>query len=60
MRFQEIILFIIYKCDNYVLYNRPDMGWEPVWHGLWIKQGGISEKISRDVKQVPQKLKYSE
>ena len=23
------------------LYYRPDMGWEPVWYGLWIKMAEL-------------------
>ena len=28
------------------MYYRPDMGWEPVWHGLWINKVELTQKIS--------------
>ena len=31
------------KCN---VYYRPDMGWEPVWYGLWINKVELKQKIS--------------
>ena len=33
------------KCN---MYYRPDMGWEPVWYGLWINKAELTKKISRN------------
>ena len=43
-------LYLLYsknmlKCN---LYYRPDMGWEPVWHRLWINKAELKQKISRN------------
>ena len=26
------------------MYYRPDMGWEPVWHGLWINKAELTKE----------------
>ena len=26
------------------MYNRPDMGWEPVWYGLWINMAELTKE----------------
>ena len=29
---------------EYNMYYRPDMGWEPVWYGLWIKMAELTKE----------------
>ena len=35
------------KCN---VYYRPDMGWEPVWHGLWINKAELKENLLKQFK----------
>ena len=45
-----LLYYILYtnmwKCN---MYYRPDMGWEPVWYGLWINKAEL--KIENLLKQ---------
>ena len=48
-----IILYTFWtSMIKYNMYYRPDMGWEPVWYGLWIKMAEITKKISRNIIQL--------
>ena len=29
------------------MYYRPDMGWEPVWYGLWINKAEFKENLPK-------------
>ena len=33
------------------VYYRPDMGWEPVWHGLWIN------KVELQIENLPKQIR---
>ena len=35
------------KCN---VYYRPDMGWEKVWHGLWINKAELKENLPKQFK----------
>ena len=35
------------KCN---VYYWPDMGWEPVWHGLWINKAELKENVLKPFK----------
>ena len=35
------------KCN---MYYRSDMGWEPVWHGLWINKVELEENLPKQFK----------
>ena len=35
------------KCN---MYYRPDMGWEPVWYGLWINKAELKENLLKQLK----------
>ena len=35
------------KCN---MHYRPDMGWEPVWHGLWINKAEFKENLPKQFK----------
>ena len=35
------------KCN---VYYWPDMGWEPVWHGLWINKAEFKENLPKHFK----------
>ena len=41
------------------MYYRPDMGWEPVWYGLWIKMAElIKENLPKENLKVLLSLDY--
>ena len=54
----NLMLYTYYECKLYLLYctcfwksmmkynmyYRPDMGWEPVWYGLWINMAELTKE----------------
>ena len=41
-----IILYVLFWKSMIIcnLYYRPDMGWEPVWYGPWIKMAEVTQE----------------
>ena len=46
LRVQIVLLYCMFwkSMIKYNMYYRPDMGWEPVWHGLWIKMAELTKE----------------
>ena len=48
-----ILLLIVNSFENMSkcnMYYWPDMGWEPVWYGLWINTAELKENILKQLK----------
>ena len=46
LRVQIVLLYCTFwkSMIEYNMYYRPDMGWEPVWYGLWIKMAELTKE----------------